>query len=329
MIIAIDETGDFSENSEKIQFFVAAHLGTLGKKRRDKARQFRRWEGRLSSQARNPKGEVKGSRLRERQLEGFLEEVMIAEPSVGLSPVGFIPIKNSMRVLAEHKEYLVRSIREGALKQQEFNNAKGANFAEQMGNWVNALNYQKFSKLWLLSDCIYHSLRQGVGSSAAWGEDQELRDIKYKIDRDFIREPNPISFWKDLLRCSLYQASLSEPMPVLDEWGPDHWFTKKYRKDGRCDFNAIFWKNAKFLSSHESWEIQIADIAGTLLNRVYNQRQYRRLAARLNACCIGRYDVHIREMRDFKPEEEETFKIPNPWLESFLRKRSSEDGHGS
>ena len=323
MIIAIDECGDFEIGSTNLHFFVAVHIRQVRRNIRSNRRQFLRWERSIPDSVKNDKGEIKGSVLTDKRLEHFLNEVLCADPYIGVTPIGFVPQNNQECVIQKHKGYLLESIEKSVPQLQQLGNTRGAEFSRQLGNWVRNLNYQKFVKINLLGKCIATALRCCVGHSITGNFDGELVHIRYKIDRDFIKDPSPTAFWKELLRCQIYHHSLKEPLPLLDTWQRDgHPFLAKFSRNGQLDLNQIFWKNCEFVHSHEHWEVRIADIVGTILNRVYNQNRCRNIFPLLDACCWGNRTAEIYVFRDFSPDDAEQFKVPNPWMDAYLAKQS-------
>lgn len=316
MIIAIDECGDFQKDSPDLHFFVAVHIRQAQRNLKKNRRQFFKWERDIPNSVKNHKGEIKGSALTEKRLEHFLRDVLEAPPYIGVTPIGFVPRDNPERVIKKHKEYLLNSIDDGVIQLENLGNTKSANFGKQLGNWVRKLNYQKFVKISLLGKCVATALRCCIGHSITGQFDDELVHIKYKIDQDFIKDHSPTLFWKELLRCQIYHFSKTEPLPLLDTWRIDgHPFLTKFEKDNKLDLNGIYWKNCNFVHSHEHWEVRVADIVGTILNRVYNRKKCVDIFPILDDCCWGNKTAEIFLFNDFADAQQ--LARSNPWMDAL------------
>ncbi len=103
MIIAIDETGDLSPNSKRFNFFTAIRLHQKEALHEAKKKQFFDWERSIPSSIKNHKGEIKSSILDHEYLHNFVEQVVISDPTVGITPVCFIPKNNPIEVIEKHK----------------------------------------------------------------------------------------------------------------------------------------------------------------------------------------------------------------------------------
>jgi len=271
MIIAIDESGSFSANSSERHFFVAAHLRQRKTLYKLKGQQFLSWEHGLPGTLKNPKGEIKGSRLSDEQLAEFARKVVCSTYHVGITPYAIRPSENPEAVIEKHRAVMVRSIEAG----HDFYSKQGkkelARTFGEFANWVRKLNYAQTLKIILLGECIVAALVNAVGHSVSGSYDYELPHLRFLIDRDFIRERHPNQFWHELLRSQLWHISKDKPIPLLNKWQKEgHPFLDKFRQKGYLDFNELFWKQCSFVNSHENFEVRLADLINTILARYCN-----------------------------------------------------------
>ena len=158
MIIAIDETGDFSPKSNKYHFFSAVHIANSENKDDLICRRFYNWESSLPASLKNHNGEIKSARLNELQLCGFVDEVLIPEPKIRISSISFIPVENPWRIINKHKFIPQLGINEGIFLFSKLNNSEMVKFIKDFSFWFRKLNYVGFIKLLLLGNIIYKSL---------------------------------------------------------------------------------------------------------------------------------------------------------------------------
>jgi hypothetical protein len=172
-----------------------------------------------------------------------------------------------------------------------------------------------------------------VGHAITGGYDEtELPRMKFLVDRDFIKEPRPNLFWHELLRNQLYYASKEDPLPVLETWETrGHPFLERYTRNGRLNFNELFWKQCAFVPSHDHFEIRIADAVNTIVSRYFNKYQCRDAYALIRQCFLR--DGRIQEviLNDFDlvtwrydPADNPWRKIANESLEPTPAARGSE-----
>lgn len=103
MIIAIDETGGFRNGSSETSFFVATQLRQRKALHRAKLQEFAKWEATLPNSLKNHRGEIKGSRLSDAQLETFVSAVVRSYPPLLITPVGMASQRNPSAVTDKHK----------------------------------------------------------------------------------------------------------------------------------------------------------------------------------------------------------------------------------
>jgi hypothetical protein len=290
MIIAIDESGAFDSESPSLNFFVAAHLRQRRTLYEHKRLQFMAWERSLPSSAKNPRGEIKSTLLSDADLHKFVEKVIRPLPVVGITPYSIRGIDNPRAVVEKHREVALIGTREG-VKLYAMQGKRGlAQTVEEFGNWLKNLSYNHYLKIWVLGGCIYTALVNTIGHSISGGHDiQELPRIRYKIDRDFIKEPQHLVFWRILLRNQLWSHSALDPLPVLHTWKQqNHPFLEIFGDERHAAITGIFEQRCDFLLSHEHFEIRLADTVATILNRYWNHQR-----------CAPQYDLIVRSfLRD-------------------------------
>jgi hypothetical protein len=305
MIIGIDETGSFDEDGQRRSFFIAAQLRqrkTLFKQKQD---QFLRWEASVPRQLRNSKGELKSSALSDSQLLDFARQVIVTHYRVKVTPIAIRPADNPPDIVAKHHQIMLKGIRAGSKWYRENDREKLSALYNEFGNWFEKLNYQQFLKVLILCECIYSSFRDAIGHSITGAYDDELVRLRFKIDRDFIREPRHEIFWREILRNILEQNSERRPLPILNRWANrGHPFLEKYHGKGYFDFNELFTKNCDFVRSHEHFEIRIADAVSTIFTRFLNDGRCAKAYDLLRPCITGRGGpVHQLLLNDADPSK--------------------------
>ena len=271
MILAIDECGDFRPNSNMYNFYVCAHVRESEEFYQIKKDQFKRWESSIDSSLKNHKGEFKSYQLSNDKLHEFLLNVVISDPIIGITPVCVKTSLNPREVIKKHKDLHLAGINNGVLKYLKLGKKRHAMIYSQFANWYRKLSYSQFMKIILLGKCMFSALQNAIGHSISGGYDEELVDLRYLIDRIFLKGLEQNSFWHELIRNQLYAYSVKSPVPCLIEWRDNnHPFYEKYHRGDHYDLNSIFWENTKFMDSHENIEIRIADAICTILNRYWN-----------------------------------------------------------
>jgi hypothetical protein len=217
-------------------------------------------------------------------------------------------------VLNKHRRVALVGIEEGAKEYARLGRAPLARRWEEFGYWLKKLSYAQYVKILLLGECIAAAMTNTVGHSISEGYDDELPRMKFVIDQDFIREPSPNAFWHELLRNQLYDVSKDDPLPFLKKWKTKgHPFLAKYTRNGRLNFNELFWKQCGFVRSHEYFEIRIADAVNTIVSRYLNRGQCRRAYILVRQCFL--YDKRIKQLllNDFNLETWRYDPNDNPW----------------
>jgi len=315
MIVALDESGDFSPESNKIHFFVAVHLPQLNDVLEKRSGQFADWEKSIPSTFKNNKGEIKGSSLTEDLLQTFMEQVLFLEPFPLFTGIGVIPSENSSEVVKKHKAINLAGINDGILNYKKLGRDRPANLYRDFANWLRKLNYQKYLKIFTLGNCIHEALISSVGHAITGAYDDELVHLRLKIDRDFIKGRQTTSFWRELLRNQLYNLSLTEPMPLLDTWKETgHPFLTLYYKNGDLDLNRLYTERCDFVLSNDHFEIRIADIIAIILSRYYNRKKCLKHFDILKHFHTGNNVLKIIALKDFSFEDHFERLPPNPWL---------------
>ncbi len=323
MVIAIDESGTFAASLTDRSFFIAVHIRQRKALYKLKHRQFTEWEGSLPKALKNPKGEIKSSLLSDDQLTEFARSVVCASYSIGITPFTVRPSDNSESVIEKHRQIALTGIREGAKEYASLGKPDLAQLYDEFGHWLKKLSYPQYLKTRILGECIAAAMVNTVGHAVTGRYDAELPRMKFLIDRDFIKEPRPNVFWHELLRNQLYHASKKNPLPVLDKWETKgHPFLEKYTRNGRLNFNDLFWKQCTFVSSHEHFEIRIADAVNTIVSRYFNRRQCRNVYALVRQCFLRDGKITQLVLDDFDigawrydPDDNPWRMLPNNTLE--------------
>jgi hypothetical protein len=323
VVIAIDESGSFPAGSKERHFFAAVHLRQRKTLYKLKQRQFTQWEATLPRSLKNAKGEIKSAGLSDDQLADFARKVMCAAYYVGVTPFSIRPADNPGTVLEKHRAVALIGIKEGVKGYTALGRNGVARTYEDFGNWLKKLNYPHYLKVLILGECLAAAMVNTIGHAVTGGFDEELTRMRFLIDRDFIMEPRHNVFWHELLRNQLYDASKTNPIPLLDKWKKKgHPFLEKYTRNGRLDFNELFGKHLEFVASHEHFEIRIADAVNTVLSRFFNQRRCTSAYRLLCSCFLRDGKVRQLVLNDFDlatyrydPNDNPWGKMPTPALE--------------
>jgi hypothetical protein len=276
MIIAIDETGDFAPYSKRYNFFVAALLDQTNDMLVQKEEQFNNWKNTVPKEKRTKGNEVKGTELSDEELHSFTMNVLLSEPLIRNVQVRIIPAENSQAV-AVFKEVEAELIEKSISYLKVTRQEKKQTLYERLYKWNNRRNFQHFIKLGLLQSCISKSLNLAVGTSlVSWiaGSDDNLMNIAIKIDADFIRKDSERMFFKELLKQSIRNKTEQEPIPMLKELVDSHHpFSKYIFENNMINLSDVLGKRCNFYNSHEHFELQIADILGTIIHRYNNYKR--------------------------------------------------------
>ncbi len=296
MIIAIDETGDFSPKSKLKSFFVAVLLQQQNGSLESKKQQYKLWLNTIPKDKFNSKNEIKGSDLTEEELFQFTEMVYTKEPCVINQVVYFSPSQNPEDLMKSIKESEVKNIEKLVDLANSKNKPIWAEFYKKLSIWhrnSKKMNYQHFMKLVLLKRLINQAFINAVGISIVYeiikedSKSENLLNIKFKIDKDFISGKEANQYWKETLRKSFQTYNEKNPIPSLEDWREKgHPFLEKYKGKNKDEFlfTDLFRENCDFLESDENWEIQIADITGIIFNRYFNKNKAQKAFKNLGKC---------------------------------------------
>ena len=103
MIIGVDERGNFDKNSLKRHFFVSVVIQSENEKLNSKLNQFEKWEKKLPDNLKNTKGEVKGSTLKERDIDSYIKDVYLLEPFIFSTYVSVVPSEIRTDLIKKYK----------------------------------------------------------------------------------------------------------------------------------------------------------------------------------------------------------------------------------
>jgi len=317
MVIAIDESGSFAEGTETRHFFAAVHLRQRRTLYKLKQNQFLDWERSLSSALKNGRGEIKSSVLSDDELVKFTHRVMCAHPYVGITPFSIRPADNPKAIVDKHRAVQLAGIREGAREYSVEGKPDMAKRYQEFGNWFEKLSYVQYLKIVVLGECVTAAMVNAIGHSITGHYDEELTRMRFQIDRDFIREPVHNWFWHEVLRNQLWNSSKQNPIPLLKRWKQKgHPFLKKYSRSGQLDFNELFWKQCEFVTSHEHFEILIADAVSTIISRFFNQRRCAQAYRLIKKCFLADGKMQQLLLNDFDVNAYRYDPNDNPWKSS-------------
>jgi hypothetical protein len=223
MIIAIDEVGNFASDSGSFHYFIAVQLDQNKNGIEIKRQQFQAWLDTIPADRKNQHGEVKGKDLSDEQLLQFANQVIATDPLVRITQVRVIPTENSPELIEEYRKIEISRFEKGVELYTKNNRPRIAEAYQQLIHWYKNRNYEQYLKILILNQTIPEALRKVIGISILLsllpgnGNDN-LLNIKIKIDRDFINGPQPRLFFGELLRSSFRTFTTKYPIPVLDSW---------------------------------------------------------------------------------------------------------------
>ncbi len=274
MLLAIDESGSFGATAKGTHFFVALHIRQKNHLLEQKRAQFLAWEHTLPRSLKSPKGEFKGAALTDAQLLDFAMRVFGTPPAVGITPVAIESSGQTAEIIRKHRHVALVGIREGVKGYRALGRPAVAQTYEEMGNWFQRLDNGLYLKAVLLGECIVNALINAIGHAVSSGYDDELLNLQYIIDRDFVRNTRHLTFWREILRNQLWHITTKKPIPLVKEWRTTgHAFLTKFTRNGKLDLNELFVNHCAFGSSHEHPELRMADMTATILSRYLNRRQ--------------------------------------------------------
>jgi hypothetical protein len=154
-----------------------------------------------------------------------------------------------------------------------------------------------------LKNCLYDGLHNTFIYCIALNLIDELLDIEFKIDKDFIS--NEDRFWNMYSLRSIQELTKKRPMPMLKDWGDNHPVRKKYViKNEGFDLGTTMKDNLRFCDSKDSFEIRIADIAAIIFYRHWNKTGVKSHFENLKRKHAARDEHHHLILNDFDFEKE-------------------------
>jgi len=309
MIIGIDETGNFDATLNLRHLFIAAFIESENGKLAVKRDQFTKWENNLSTNFKTADGEVKGSLLKGEQLLQFLQQVVFQIPIVRTSIVSVMPAKTTSALIDKHYQMELKQVEYSNLIYKTRGSKKyNLNFLENYVHWLRKRSLRDYLKMHCLKHLLKDSFNNAIIHAALQDRVEELLDISFKVDRDFLTEEN--IFWEHYSKTSIENYTKDSPFIVIDTWDENHPFTQKYifqHKGKSCVNIRTAYKNLKFLDSKDHFEIRIADIMGIIYNRFYNRGEVVKEFELLEHAKIIK-DAHI-EIGFMEFDAEKTFEI--------------------
>ncbi len=323
MLIGIDESGSFSLEDVQTCGFVGVHI--LDQSAHDRlADLLQRWKDRNRS-LKSGRGEIKGADLTEEAADAFVEDVIKPMEWLYITVYRFSPGEHKKIHIQTRRDLHIQDLEGIIQKCRLIGNYSLADQYVQLVGWYRKLSYQLLIKSWVLSFAIWHSFREHVIQTILSNADLTLGKVQLSIDRDHITKPNPTMYWEELLRSWLYSYSFHDPVPVIQEWGPDHpfrvaWGDSKNIKPGLdvfVDNEGWFKRCVSFVDSSESMLVQVADISASIVLKGLESRgfttAYKGISSRLIP--IRRppiINVDLATIKRSGPEQ-----LPNPW--QYLR----------
>jgi hypothetical protein len=277
MIIAIDESGDFSPSSSRFNYFVAVLLIEMNGGLAKKKAQFDAWKASIPREKFDAKGEVKGTDLTDEELYTFTKLVLLSLPQVHPVAVRIKPNENSEEVQDFFTAVLLELMDKSIAYFQSSGQEEKVDFYRKLKAWYQKRNFQQFMKITTLETIIARALEVAIGRSIAiWAltsSDQDLMHISIMIDEDFISTKSEREYFDETMRQAIHHLTAVHPIPIAREMVEiGHPFVRKYLiGNDRINLAEMMKENMDFLPSNENWPLQIADIYSTIEQRVANK----------------------------------------------------------
>jgi hypothetical protein len=314
MLLAIDESGSFGATAKGTHFFVALHMRQRDHLLQQKRAQFLAWERTLPRSLKNAKGEFKGAALSDAQLHEFAMCVFGTPPAVGITPVAIESSGQTAEIIRKHRHVALVGIREGVKGFRALGRPAVAQTYEEMGNWFQKLDNGLYLKVVLLGECIVNALINAIGHAVSGDYDDELINLRYLIDRDFVRNPRHLVFWREILRNQLWHITSKKPVPLVTEWRTDgHPFLAKFTRNGKLDLNELFVNHCDFASSHDHPELRMADMTAAIVSRYLNRRECKAGFGIVRRFFLSHGKIEKLELRDFDLEAWRYDAAKNPY----------------
>ena len=317
MIIGIDETGTFDLNSTGMSLFVGSHFLDLPDLH-EMTKNLSYWKQKYKH-LKNPKGEIKSSKIDETIADDFIENVIIPQKNFHFNVCAVVPSEHRKKDIQFHRDHHIQCLNDGIRECDNVGNHKLARQYTELRNWYKNLNYQLLLKTWILGEMLGCSFVEHVIQTILDKTDKTLGIIRLSVDRDFIKEPTHIIFWKDFLRNQFYNYTYRHPVPIISEWSTDHpFFMGKGRnaqmKTGAViDSKHIFRDNCNFAESHCTPEIQVADIIAKVIANYYNHHTFVSAYGKLKPYMIPFRTQKITLLKMSTPEQSKPSSVPNPY----------------
>lgn len=317
MVIAIDEVGDFAPTSKRYNFMVAALLTRHNNGLAIKQEQFERWKNSIDRTKFTNQNEVKGSDLSEDELFRFTNEVIVSDPVVRNVHIRIIPSETSKNLFDLFKKVETDLIKLLIAHSQEIDDKEGLEFYSKFSRWFRDRNFQHYMKMVLLENCIGRSVQMAIGVSIihwALGDDVDLINLEIKIDKDFINKQGEKKYFKELLRQAFRKMTEEHPIPMARELlQSKHPFVlENMLPNGMINLAGVFNHRCDFFDSHRNFELQIADILGTIFHRSQNKNSCLNSAQLINRVLGSRGQTKVHLVLNETPDTEVKIVYENP-----------------
>jgi len=264
-------------------FFITVIIDQSNEGLSTKYGQYLTWLKSIPVEKLSDKGEIKGSNLSDEELLSFVNSVYNESPNSSHSVVCFNPAQNPPEVMLNFKEQEVQRIKVNIQLATKDGKKELAEQYHRMSIWyknAKKMHYQHYFKMLLLNKIITRSFEKAIGLSILYEMRHDktcynLQHLHIKIDEDFIRGADPNIYWKEVLRNTFIREINATGIPTLAAWPDTHPFLQKYKHDNKeeLNFKDLFSNHCEFLESHNSFEIQMADIIGIIYNRYFNRNR--------------------------------------------------------
>lgn len=311
MIIGIDETGDFRDDSRA--WFVAVLIRPSAMPAIEGA--LRRWERdtRLRLGLAN---EIKGARIDPVAAMAFVTDVIGAGDGESVRWIAFaVDVHDaSCRAMAVQRQILVDGYEGWAKTQATSDDPERHRFGRVLqgwADWLRARDERQMLKLATLARILPELLELAFGLSIAGRHDHELVELSFRVDRGYIKR-SELTIWRDILRNVFIDGTRNRPIPFSSEWSDDHPVFESLVENGSetmFSMKPSFKERIDFYDSVNTPAIRVADVLAAIVRRGIDGGSFADALRLLRTCHVGHYPYVLLEWTGDVPEPG-----PNPYL---------------
>ena len=287
MQVFVDESGAFDWSNVGMSVLAAVGVAEHDGTHRQLVSRLRHWERSLP-RGRREGGEVKGRLVTDDELAGFVRYVLDRNRSRNhVSLCGFDSTRTSRTDVARFRSQLCTSATPEFLRYAAAGKPRSARKVRELIGWLGGRSEQQVAWLVCLQAVLAMALQHAVIAQMD-GEDRELGELRFVIDRSWITNPRHVDFWHNVLNSGLNDRSRRHPLALPRHWQPTHAFRRAYDRDAGLDLRAL-WRMTKFLPSHEEPGVRVADVVAQIAYRHFRHGKAAQAFAALEPFIMGEH----------------------------------------